>query len=136
MKIVFYSDQIFCVWLFYWALLSALFPNYFKYYPTKVVSIIIFISGIINALSPNFDTLAKILILIYHSAVLVGYFLLKRRHSLCMDILIFVIYILYTAIKYKKSPYDVYLQFFYPVLEKDEHKVTGDYLLSFKHLAK
>ena len=69
MKIVFYSDQIFCVWLFYWALLSALFPNYFKYYPTKVVSIIIFISGIINALSPNFDTLAKILILIYHMAL-------------------------------------------------------------------
>ena len=124
-------DQVFCIWLFVWALLSALFPSIIPYYPTKITSIIAFVSGIIISTSNKFNIFAKIVIFVYHSLILLGYYLLQRKYCICIDILLLVIYILYMTIRYKKTPYDIYLQFFFPPIKYKKDKFTLQDIISY-----
>ena len=131
MKIQFNVDQIFCVWLFIWTILSTAFPSIITYYPTKITSVIAFVSGIIISTSNKFKIPAKIVIFMYHFLILLGYLVLERKHNLCIDILLFTIYILYMAARYNSSPYDTYIKFFYPPLEFKKNKLSLKDIISY-----
>tara|TARA_B100001758_G_C18336442_1_gene571857 strand:- start:212 stop:661 length:450 start_codon:yes stop_codon:yes gene_type:complete len=109
-KLWYNKDEVYCYWVFIWAILSILFPKYYPFYPSYITGIILLVSGFIVAASPIFSDFSKLFIILYHLVVLLGYFIFKRSHNICIDILIFIIYMVFYFIKYKKSPYYMYMR--------------------------
>tara|TARA_Y100000591_G_C21631770_1_gene593140 strand:+ start:350 stop:775 length:426 start_codon:yes stop_codon:yes gene_type:complete len=124
------KDEIYCFWVFIWAILSILFPKYYPYYPSYLTGVILLISGFVISASPIFTQLSKLLIILYHLLVLLGYYIFKRDHNICIDILIFIIYMIFYLIKYKKSPYYTYMRQLNYYNKPQKTKITAAELIS------